>query len=82
MGSELAMLEIQAVVLLVAREFKFTPAYDEWQAKESKAIGLGVLLPGGAPNHVNGDVVYQTTGGGGSHPAHGYPCRVKFSAAS
>lgn len=79
MGSELAMIEIQVVVMLVSREFDFTPAYNEWQTK-AKAIGLGVLLPGKAPSHVNGDRVYQTTGGGGSHPAAGYPCRVTFSA--
>lgn len=79
MGSELAMIEIKAVVILVARNFDFTPAYDEWQTK-TKAIGLGILVPGGEPKHVNGDRVYQTTGGGGSHPADGYPCRVAFAA--
>ncbi|OHX00281.1 cytochrome p450 [Colletotrichum incanum] len=85
MGSELAMAEIKAVVMLVAREFDFTPAYNEWEAVQKKAskvdtkIGLGVLLPAGAPKHVNGDRVYQTTGGGGSHPADGYPCRVNFA---
>ncbi|KAI8302699.1 hypothetical protein K4K61_007737 [Colletotrichum sp. SAR11_59] len=85
MGSELAMVEIKAVIMLVAREFDFTPAYQEWEASQSKQavrenkIGLGVLLPGSAPKHVNGDRVYQTTGGGGSHPADGYPCRVRFA---
>ncbi|KAI8235520.1 hypothetical protein K4K55_004229 [Colletotrichum sp. SAR 10_96] len=85
MGSELAVVEIKAVIMLVAREFDFTPAYQEWEASQSKQavgenkIGLGVLLPGSAPKHVNGDRVYQTTGGGGSHPADGYPCRVRFA---
>ncbi|KAF6807702.1 cytochrome p450 71b25 [Colletotrichum musicola] len=85
MGSELAMVEIKAVIMLVAREFDFTPSYQEWEAAQAKSakgdskIGLGVLLPGGAPKHVNGDRVYQTTGGGGSHPADGYPCRVRFA---
>ncbi|OLN98047.1 P450 monooxygenase AflN 3, partial [Colletotrichum chlorophyti] len=85
MGSELAMIEIKAVIMLVAREFDFTPAYNEWDATHSSSkqgeakIGLGVLLPGGAPKQVNGDRVYQTTGGGGSHPADGYPCRVRFA---
>ncbi|CAI0650529.1 unnamed protein product [Colletotrichum noveboracense] len=85
MGSELAMVEIKAVIMLVAREFDFTPAYQEWEASKSRQaagenkIGLGVLLPGSAPKHVNGDRVYQTTGGGGSHPADGYPCRVRFA---
>lgn len=85
MGSELAMVEIKAVIMLVAREFDFTSAYQEWEAAQTKSakgdskIGLGVLLPGGAPKDVNGDRVYQTTGGGGSHPADGYPCRVRFA---
>lgn len=85
MGSELAMVEIKAVIMLVAREFDFTPAYQEWDSIQSKSakgeakIGLGVLLPGGAPKLVSGDRVYQTTGGGGSHPADGYPCRVRFA---
>ncbi|KAL0939896.1 cytochrome p450 71b25 [Colletotrichum truncatum] len=85
MGSELAMVEIKAVIMLVAREFDFTPAYEELEAIQSKTakgeakIGLGVLLPGKAPKHVNGDRVYQTTGGGGSHPADGYPSRVRFA---
>lgn len=82
MGSELAMVEIQAVLMIVAREFDFTPAYQEWESKvnePSNKVGMGVLLPGRAPNHVNGDVVYQTTGGGGSHPAAGYPCRTSLA---
>ncbi|WQF84792.1 Putative cytochrome P450 [Colletotrichum destructivum] len=85
MGSELAMVEIKAVIMLVAREFDFTPAYQEWDSIQHKSakgetkIGLGVLLPGGAPKLVSGDRVYQTTGGGGSHPADGYPCRVRFA---
>ncbi|TEA18308.1 Cytochrome P450 monooxygenase aflN [Colletotrichum sidae] len=88
MGSELAMVEIKAVIMLVAREFDFTPAYEEWEAAQSRSskgeakVGLGVLLPGGAPKRVNGDRVYQTTGVGGSHPADGYPCRVRFAPGS
>lgn len=82
MGQELAMVEIKAVCMLVVREFDFCPAYDEWDnnathRKESK-IGIGTLLPSASVRHVNGDRVYQTTGGGGSHPADGYPCRVKL----
>ncbi|TQN69591.1 Cytochrome P450 monooxygenase aflN, partial [Colletotrichum shisoi] len=61
MGSELAMVEIKAVIMLVAREFDFAPAYQEWDSIQSKSakgetkIGLGVLLPGGAPKSVSGD---------------------------
>lgn len=84
MGQELAMVEIKAVLMLVVREFDFSPAYDEWdkgmgQEKCGAGVGWGAILPSSKIRHVAGDRVYQTTGGGGSHPADGYPCRVRFA---
>lgn len=88
MGQELAMVEITLVLLLVAREFEFRPAYEEWdrdgQRKQTSAIGLAVLLPGWMrgeeSKQVDGERAYQTTGGGGSHPADGYPSRVRLAS--
>ncbi|KAE9967037.1 hypothetical protein EG327_011641 [Venturia inaequalis] len=84
MGQELAMVEIKAVLMLVVREFDISPAYDEWdkrmgQEKCEAKVGWGALLPSSTIRHVAGDRVYQTTGGGGSHPADGYPCRVRIA---
>lgn len=84
MGQELAMVEIKAVCMLVVREFDFHHAYDEAGiCQKTNKIGIGKLLPSVTPiRHIEGDRVYQTTGGGGSHPADGYPCRVKFASKS
>lgn len=84
MGQELAMVEIKAVLMLVVREFDISPIYDEWDKRTGKdkceaKVGWGALLPSSTIRHVAGDRVYQTTGGGGSHPADGYPCRVRIA---
>lgn len=70
-GQELAVAELKVVCMLVAREFDFTDAYDEYDQKDH----------GGwfDVRTVDGDRAYQITRGGGSHPSDWYPCRVKFA---
>lgn len=66
-GQTLAMAEIKTVLVMVLREFDVKPMYEEWDAKMGKK---GVKM-------VNGERVYQVSGGGGGpHPVDRYPCRV------
>lgn len=67
-GQTLALLEIRVVLVMTLRKYEIVPAYDEWDA----------LHPTTGVKTVNGNRMYQVEmGGGGAHPADGFPCRVK-----
>ncbi|KAF2726749.1 cytochrome P450 [Polyplosphaeria fusca] len=78
-GQELALIEIRMVLIMVARTFKFSPAYEEWNRTLSSNAGVWPKLKEWLGmkelNTVHGDRVYQTEKAG-THPSDGYPCRV------
>lgn len=66
-GQTLAQLELRTVLVMTARMFDITPAYDEWDR----------LHPRAGIKTVDGNRVYQAElGGGGAHPVDGFPVRV------
>ena len=66
-GQTLALLELRIALVMTMREFRFMPAYDEWDD----------LHPRVGVKEVNGCRAYQAEkGGGGAHPADGLPVRV------
>lgn len=66
-GQTLAQLELRVVLVMTARMFDIAPAYDEWDR----------LHPRAGIKTVDGNRVYQAElGGGGAHPADGFPVRV------
>ena len=66
-GQTVASLELRIALVMTMREFHITPAYDVWDA----------MHPRHGIHTVNGNRAYQAEkGGGGAHPADGYPCRV------
>lgn len=68
-GQTLAQLELRVALVMTARAFDITPAYDEWDR----------LHPRAGVKTVNGDRVYQAElGGGGAHPVDGFPIRVRL----
>jgi hypothetical protein len=79
-GQTLVWNEIQIALVLTVREFDITPAYEEWDA--TRKIGFFEALRrkvvGEPVKTVHGDRAYQTEKAG-THPADGYPCRVKMS---
>lgn len=69
-GQTLAMSELKIMLAMTAREFSFRDAYDEWDR----------LHPTKHVRTALGDRAYQVEGGGGgSHAANRYPCRVYFA---
>ncbi|TIC96007.1 P450 monooxygenase AflN [Colletotrichum higginsianum] len=70
-GQTLAMLELRIALAMTVREFSLTPAYDEWDE----------LHPKTGINTVNGNRAYQAIkGGGGAHPADGFPVKLALRA--
>ncbi|KAG8163238.1 hypothetical protein KVR01_006535 [Diaporthe batatas] len=66
-GQTLAQLELRVVLVMTARMFDITPAYDEWDR----------MHPRTGMKTANGERVYQAElGGGGAHPADGFPVRI------
>ena len=66
-GQTLAQLELKVALVMTARLFDITPAYDEWEK----------LHPRKGIQTVDGNRVYQAEmGGGGAHPVDGFPVRV------
>lgn len=66
-GQTLAMAEIKTILVLVLRKFDRKPMYEEWDQKMGRK-GM---------REVNGERVYQVSGGGGGpHPIDRCPCRV------
>lgn len=83
-GQTLVYNEMRVVLVMTARTFAITPAYDEWDAMNNQPgllAGLrqwaGLSQPG--PRTVHGERAYQTEKAG-THPADGYPCRVALVA--
>lgn len=67
LGQTLAMAELKVILTVTVRDFDMQPAYDEWYRLHPKS---GIKM-------VNGDAAYQVEGGGGgSHTANQYPCRI------
>ncbi|KAI1123774.1 cytochrome P450 [Nemania abortiva] len=66
-GQTLAQMELKVGLVMTARMFDITPAYDEWDTLHSRN-GIRV---------VHGNRAYQSEmGGGGAHPSDGFPVRV------
>jgi cytochrome P450 len=80
-GQTLVNNELQIILVLTARSFNITPAYDEWDAMQVKQKSkLGNLMQWGRskavdPKTVMGERAYPTSRIGG-YPADGYPCRI------
>ncbi|KAF2656385.1 cytochrome P450 [Lophiostoma macrostomum CBS 122681] len=69
LGQTLAQLELRIVLLMVIREFKIEPAYEEWDT----------LHPRPGIKTTNGIRAYQAErGGGGAHPSDNFPVRVSL----
>lgn len=64
-AQELVMTELSVVLAMIAREFDFQPAYDEWDH----------LHPRRGPKTYEGERAYQIEEGA-AHPVDKYPCRV------
>jgi cytochrome P450 len=83
-GQTLVLNELRVVLILVARTFVITPAYDEWDADKENNRGplrkvAGWLSGEGKREKTAlGERAYQTSKAGG-HPADGYPCRVSLA---
>lgn len=67
-GQALVMVELEVVLVMIAREFDFKPAYDEWDVIHPRK-GLRVF---------RGDRAYQIEAGA-AHPSDQYPCRVSLN---
>ncbi|RYP91331.1 hypothetical protein DL770_002565 [Monosporascus sp. CRB-9-2] len=66
-GQTLAQLELKVALVMTIRMFDITPAYDKWDQ----------LHPRKGIKSVEGNRVYQAEmGGGGAHPADGFPVSV------
>ena len=73
--------EIRIAMIMTARTFDISPAYDEWDARERREMGfvgqLKTRIFGEPVKTVHGDRAYQTEKAG-THPANGYPFHVKI----
>jgi len=73
--------ELRIVLILTARAFDISPAYEEWDLMQRQNEGLLKRvarkwgLVGEKCKTVMGERAYQTSLAG-AHPADGYPCRV------
>ncbi|EPE37167.1 Cytochrome P450 [Glarea lozoyensis ATCC 20868] len=80
-GQALTLNEMRIVLIMTARKFNITPAYEEWDEIQHRAIGWWARIRSGIwgkdINTVNGDRAYQTEKAG-THPSDGYPCRVEL----
>ncbi|KAF2493116.1 cytochrome protein [Lophium mytilinum] len=66
-GQTLAQQELKVALVMTARLFDITPAYDEWDE----------LHPRKGIRTIDGNRAYQAEmGGGGAHPVDGFPARV------
>lgn len=82
-GQTLVLHELRVVLVLTARTFEITPAYDEWDAEQRanerwvRKMARRVGLVGEDIKTVMGERAYQSSRPG-AHPADGYPCRVSL----
>ncbi|KAK1445970.1 AflN/verA/monooxygenase [Colletotrichum melonis] len=66
-GQTLALLELRIALVMTVREFVIKPAYEDWDK----------LHPKSGIRSVKGNRAYQAVkGGGGAHPADGFPVRI------
>lgn len=66
-GQTLAQLELKVALVMTVRMFDIKPAYEEWDG----------LHPKEGIRTVEGNRAYQAElGGGGAHPADGFPVRI------
>jgi cytochrome P450 len=78
--------ELRIILILTARTFDLSPAYEEWDMMQRQNEGLlkrvarGLGLVKEKCKTVMGERAYQTTLAG-AHPADGYPCRVSLATA-
>lgn len=81
-GQPLSMNEMKIVLILAARKFDVTPAYEEWDLIQAQNQTVWQRLHkwilGPEICTVYGDRAYQSEKAG-THPAEGYPCRVALS---
>jgi hypothetical protein len=64
-------LELKVALVMTARTFDITPAYEEWDKMHPKK---GIKA-------VDGNRAYQAEmGGGGAHPADGLPVKITLRA--
>jgi cytochrome P450 len=70
-GQTLAQLELKVALVMTARMFDITPAYEEWDK----------LHPRKGIKTVDGNRAYQAEmGGGGAHPVDGFPVKITLRA--
>lgn len=80
-GQTLVLNEMRIALIMTARTFNITPAYEEWDAIKLVDEGLSTKLARrmgfkkDEPMPARGERAYQTSKSG-AHPAEGYPCRV------
>jgi cytochrome P450 len=68
-GQTLAQLELKIALVMTARMFNITPAYEEWDE----------LHPRKGIKTVDGNRAYQAEmGGGGAHPVDGFPVKISL----
>lgn len=83
-GQNLTMSEIKIVLIMTARTYKITPAYEQFDRDEQLKTGLVGKAVEGVKRMVGvqgvktweGDRCYPTDQAG-AHPSNGYPCRVQ-----
>jgi Cytochrome P450 len=70
-GQSLAMMELRITLAMVAREFDFTPGYDEWDR----------IYPRKGVQTYRGERAYQIEEAA-AHPADRYPCRIRIAGGA
>lgn len=80
-GQTLVYNEMRTILVLTARRFVITPAYEEWDEMKMKneswvkKLGRQVGVGKEGVSNVHGDRAYQTEKAG-THPKDGYPCYI------
>lgn len=79
-GQTLALNEMKIVLIMTARKFSITPAYEEWDQIQEAKLGVWGRLKRGTKGEeirtVDGDRAFPSEKIG-SHPSDGYPSRVE-----
>jgi hypothetical protein len=85
-GQTLVNNELRIILIMTARTFNITPAYDEWDAAQlEKRSNLSSVKQwwrpkATGPKTVMGERAYPTSRPGG-YPADGYPCRITLATS-
>lgn len=83
-GQTLVWNELRVAVILTCRDLEIRDAYDDFDAKREKELGVVEKAKravfGQPVKTVHGERAYQTDSGG-LHPANGYPCYIKWAEA-